>query len=295
MRHLEFKPTHRYKDVFNYGPGFDHQGSRPFVGSWDKKLYYDFLNEKIAPNNISEIEWPYYNIESDFYSWNSLGYRTHEFDDTLKDYNFDMALGCSFVEGIGVRINERWDYFYENYFNTKMINLGKGGSSVSTMSYIAHGWFLANRPKPKRVILLWTEPSRDTYVVDNSTPLNFIPTYKMPEHTDLNVATYTEIYKISSVNEAFWSNKFVQMYNETNLLFKCLGLKSYNFLLDDLWPKYNLELLNSFLCTPIKPIRFNVPCPWSLYYPAADGSHPGKPGHINAFETIKQRIEHEEN
>lgn len=291
MRHLTFNPTHKYKDVLNYVPGFDNSGQKSFVGPWDRNLHEQFLQNTIIPKNISIEEWPYRDIENNFYSWNSLGYRTYEFDEITHDIDFDLALGCSFVEGVGVRINERWDYFYEKYFNRKVVNLGKGGASVSAMSYIGHGWFLANRPKPKRIIIIWTEPSRDTYIVDNGTPMNFIPTYNNIPSLDLTIHTYIKMYELSVVVEKYWSNKFVHIYNEFNFLMKAMNIPTFNFLLDDIWPKYELTTLQNYLIAPIKPINFVTPCSWHQYSVGADGTHPGPTGHFSAFQTIKQTIE----
>jgi hypothetical protein len=291
MRHLTFNPTHIYKDVLDYVPGFDHKGKKPFVGPWDKNLYDNFLQNTILPNNVPDEEWPYRTIENDFYVWNSNGYRTYEFNEITEDSDFTLALGCSFVEGIGVRITERWDHFFESHFNTKVVNLGKGGCSVSAMSYIGHGWFLAGRPKPKRVIAIWTEPSRDTYIVDNGTPMNYVPTYTNMPTSDVVTHTYNQMYDLSVVIEKFWSNKFVHVYNEFNLLMRALNIPTYNFLLDDIWPNYDTETLQKYLNAPITPINFlRVPCTWHPYVAGADGSHPGKLGHFAAFETIKDTI-----
>lgn len=290
MRHLKFNPTHLYKDVLDYIPGFNHTGKKSFVGPWDKNLYEKFLQNTILPQNISEEEWPYRHIEDDFYVWNSNGYRTYEFNEINETTDFTLALGCSFVEGVGVRITERWDHFFENHFNTKVVNLGKGGCSVTAMSYIAHGWFLAARPKPNRVIAIWTEPSRDTYIVDGGTPMNYVPTYTNAPTTDVATATYNKMYEMSVIIEKFWSNKFVHVYNEFNLLMQALNIPVYNFLLDDIWPNYDTETLKKYLNAPITPINFMRPCSWHEYVPGADGSHPGKLGHIAAFETIKETI-----
>lgn len=293
MRHLTFAPTHQYKDVFSYVAGFGHTGTKSFIGPWDENLHKSFLKDVILKNDIPHSEWPYRNIEPDFYQWNNLGYRTHEFSN-LVDGEFDLAIGCSFVEGIGVRVSERWDRHYQKHFSRKLINLGKGGSSVSAMSYILFGWFLAGRPKPKRIIAIWTEPSRETYVVDNSTPLNYIPTYQSPKHTDPVTATYTQIYNLGVIHEPVWSNRFVQIYNQTNIFIEAMGIKMYNYILGDLWPTFSMDTFEKYLHTQPKIMRFNVPCPWHVYYPAADGTHPGPKGHLAAFETMRNDIENEE-
>lgn len=302
MRHLTFSPTHKYRDLFHYVAGFGHSGSKTFIGPWDYNLHKDFKKNKIIPGKISHDEWPYHNlvdkvgvgIEQDFYVFNSEGYRTHEFTN-LKDGEFDIAIGCSYVEGIGVRKLERWDTPYQKHFGRKLINLGKGGSSVSAMSYILNGWFLAGRPKPKRVIAIWTEPSRETYVVDGSTPLNYIPSYHPPKNTDSLTVTYTQLYNIGVIHEAIWSNRFVQIYNQTNLLLQSMGIITHNYILGDLWPVFSMKTFEEYLHVMPKVISFNAPCSWHPYYPAADGSHPGPRGHQLAFETIRVDVENEKN
>lgn len=291
---MQFNATHLYKDVFSYINGYNHIGKKPFTGNWDRDRHRQFLYDVIIPQNISAGDWPYRNIEDDFYSWNTLGYRTYPFEEITNDTEFDLALGCSFVEGIGVRINERWDYHYENYFGRKLVNLGKGGASVNAMSYIGHGWFLANRPKPKRIIMVWTEPLRDTYVVDNSTPLHFLPNYERPKEYDITVRTYVQMYNLSLPIEQYWSNKFVQIYNEFNLLTKAMNIPTFNFLLEDLWPPYNLIDLQNYLIASITPINFIVDCSWYPRDVGADGVHPGAKGHFSAFKTIKETIENEQ-
>jgi len=299
MRNLTFKPNHLYRDILKYVEGYNHLGPRKFLGTWDENLYYNFVDSVIIPKNVSEEEWPYRNLEDDFYFFNSYGYRTHEFD-IINKGPYDLAIGCSVPEGIGVRLKERWDHYYQEHFNRNVVNISKGGGSPEYVSLNIFGWFMQNRPKPERILIVWPEPSRQTKVIDcinnEGTALHLLPTNTPTNLWDEAVNVYQENFLRSAVVQETWSNSFVQYYNQVNLFLQALNIKVYNFILDDMWPKYDFEIFRTHLI--VEPFILNFQqghCDWYHIHAGVDGIHPSWRGHQTAANRIITVITNEEN
>lgn len=136
------------------------------------KLYWSGSDtEDLFNKNISYIkkykgdfrDWTYLSNEIT-YCYNNKGFRC-DFDITE---NFDFSeytvfLGCSHVEGIGTENRCTIPELYSKKTNEKVINLGCGGASNEVI-YHNLCWLLAQSPKPKKIILIWSYPSRSSMV-----------------------------------------------------------------------------------------------------------------------------------
>jgi hypothetical protein len=70
------------------------------------------------------------------YRYNAYGFRTKEFE-PLVGQKVDIALGCSFTEGVGLPESEIWSTIIENQSKFPMLNLGVGGGASDTIARIA--------------------------------------------------------------------------------------------------------------------------------------------------------------
>lgn len=95
------------------------------------------------------------------YKFNSLGYRTQEFDQ-FKPENFFLALGCSYTEGIGLRDDQIWCNQLAERLGIKCMNLGLGGTGIEIVHAITTQYVRSNLPKPKMVIVQHSELDRHT-------------------------------------------------------------------------------------------------------------------------------------
>ena len=277
-----FQPTYNSKDFSNYTL-HGHQGKKKFHGTYDEQLYYKMVSNTSALG-IAEDVWPYYQIEEDFYEFNKLGYRTYEFED-LEENNFDLVLGCSFVEGLGLRKNELWVSHFEKMTGTKLVNLGKGGASCTHTKMILLSWIMNVMPKPRNVIVVWTEPARETFVREGNVYQNLNPGYTVID-TILSDVDYSinSVYKSILPHSSVWSNRFIDTFSTTNVIMKLWGVPVHNFFLEMFWSDDNIDMIRQM--TGISGTRLiynNVEGGWkkygppgqSLFYPACDGIHYG--------------------
>lgn len=277
-----FHPTYNSKNLFNYTI-CGHQGKKRFHGTYDEKLYYEML-PNVQALGITEDTWPYFTVEDDFYEFNKLGYRTYEFDELVSD-EFDLVLGCSFVEGLGLRKNELWVSHYEKMTGRKLVNLGKGGSSCTHTKMTLLSWIMSDMPKPRTVIISWTEPSRETLLREGGVYQNLNPGYAII-HPALNVIdeSINIFYRSTLPHNVIWSNRFIDIFSVTNVFMKLWGVPVYNFFPEMFWSDDNIHQvkeLTGFIGTRL--IYTNVEGGWkkygppgqSLFYPACDGIHYG--------------------
>lgn len=297
---MHFSPTLNYTDIFNFNKLYNQTGCSKFHGEYDKILYEKFLENAIT-NNISEDDWPYYTLEDDFYCFNSYGYRTpHEFEE-LEDGSFDIAIGCSFVESIGVRYHESWVHHYEKYYNRPLINLGKGGATNTYTKLNLFAWLNSNKPKPRNVIILWTEPTRETYIRRDSNPVHFNVKYDPLEdsvdYIDNDISKMYECY-LGLTGGEMSSNNFIKIYCETNLLLKYSEINTYNFFIESFWPSANIEKVIENTNFSAHNLSFDIGGGWydhfhykNKIFPAADGNHVGPINQLNVFNQIKEIYE----
>lgn len=295
---FKFKPTHKYNELFDFNKFYGERGSRKFDGTYSEQKYYDFL-EIVKKNNISDVDWPYYELEEDFYTYNSMGYRTYEFSDLQYD-SFDIAIGCSFTEGIGIRASETWVSHLEKKLNTKIINLGKGGSSAKYVKHTLFSWVMSNRKLPNRVFILWTEPTRKTYIRTGGAPQHLNYQWKIDPALDLDDSVINDVYEKLILSNTMWSNEFVEDYCSVNVLLKSLNIKVYNCLIDSMW-RYDPGVFEYH--TGIAPYTVDFTKNVSGWfkmnehkiYPAYDGVHLGEQHHISVANQILINVQNEEN
>lgn len=293
---FNFSPTHKYNELFNFAKFYGNTGSLKFDGTYGERRYLEFL-EKIKGLNISSTDWPYYELEDDFYVYNSMGYRTYEFS-TVEDRKFDIAIGCSFTEGIGIRSREMWTYHLESKLDTKILNLGKGGSSAKYVKHTLFSWVLSGMPLPNRVVILWTEPTRKTYIRQGGAPQHLNIKWKIQPELDLHDNIINDIYNKTLMSNTMWSNDFIEDYCAVNVLLKSLNIKTYNFLIKGMW-NCNIEDFDKYAGIIPHVVDFTKGINgWhrnggDYIFPAYDGVHLGEPHQISVSNQIYTVINNE--
>lgn len=94
-----------------------------------------------------------YTTDSIIYKYNSLGYRTSEFDYKRPAV---LCLGCSFTEGVGVAEQDTWTK--QLTIPYPVYNMGIGGSSGDTVARVLTN--VANIFKIHAVFILWPQMFR---------------------------------------------------------------------------------------------------------------------------------------
>ncbi len=123
-------------------------------------LYYAGSdNEKNLKKNIKTMpdDWYFRNLEIT-YKYNKHGHRSIEIED-LDFNNYILFLGDSHTEGIGLELETTYPYLVSQKLNLPYYNLGLGASGIDVMCYNLSIW-LSKFPKPKFIVLNWSDPTR---------------------------------------------------------------------------------------------------------------------------------------
>lgn len=160
---------------------------------------------KFAANPISK--WQDVEI---LYKYNSDGFRTHEFSDFLGK-KINIALGCSFTEGIGIPIENAWPSLIEKKLNIPLLNLGLGGGTTDTVSRILTN--VSGLFQIQKVFILWPEKHRFEYYDEHRDIIDPIGPWNTNESYLWNMARCNSLQRLDK-------NK-----NIVELLSKCHGFE----------------------------------------------------------------------
>lgn len=129
-----------------------------FLGSF-KNYECEFLpliesEERYKENLLSQPDNWEYRTKTIQYKYNSLGHRCGELDELPNDYI--LTAGCSFTEGVGLKLEDTYSYLLAKKFNMGYYNLGVGGSapSVTVKNVISFLGCLGDR-LPQLIVLQW--------------------------------------------------------------------------------------------------------------------------------------------
>lgn len=116
--------------------GFDKTGFYKFHGTDDKEV-----------SEFSDVN----------YFFNSYGHRNSIEPDTLKENNYVLISGCSHTMGVGLK--ETDVYWNHLNLNLPVYNIGISGSGNDLICRNISN-FLKLFPRPKTIIIQWTDPNR---------------------------------------------------------------------------------------------------------------------------------------
>jgi hypothetical protein len=286
---VEFSPTYDGQLL-----RFPHKDKQKFHGEYDQ-LRYNSILETVTALNIPKEIWPYYTVEEDFYQYNSLGYRTHHFDN-LSD-TFDIAIGCCCVEGLGLRHTETWVHHYEQDTGRQVINLGKGGTGCNYININLLGW-LRDYPYPKRVIIFWSDPTTRTVFSENKSFSNLNYGNKRIHPVTTKSDERINLWYNAELQESIISsNEFILTYNNTNIILKNSGITVMNCFPSVYWREEDAHRVAEMTETQTHYINYNnIDGGWATfrdyqYFPAADMTHHGPQHQKPITEQIRKFYE----
>lgn len=179
------------------------QGSIPY--SWyQKNVTLDWSGSD--DTRSADPNWGHGKIT---YKYNAQGFRTYDLV-SLYGQDVNLALGCSFTEGIGLPIELCWPTIIEQETSLPMLNLGLGSGSTDTVARILSN--VVTMFNIKTVYILWPSANRfELYEPNQIVPL--IPSSSRVEYT----------WNIDQFNSAqrFFKNKQI-----VNLLSSSFGFKT---------------------------------------------------------------------
>jgi hypothetical protein len=131
-------------------------GTRPnsnslFTGGDDREMY-----EK---NLLSQPQDWYYRNREITYKKNENGHRCKSLDKLDLD-NYILFSGCSYTEGVGVKLEKTFPYLVSRELNLDYYNLAVGGSGPDVCFYNLFNFFLKVQKLPKFLVLQMPQHTR---------------------------------------------------------------------------------------------------------------------------------------
>lgn len=182
--------------------------------------------EKYQDNLLSQpIDWEY-RTKKIRYKYNSLGHRSCELHELPKDYL--LFSGCSFTEGIGLKLEDTYSHIVANKLGLGYYNLGLGGScpSISVKNVITFlSKFMHNMPKS--IIIQWPYFFRYYRVVpylhiEHDTPHrtkdnDLSETYKvLLQNNDAYMYNISErLYLLHFLHNIKYNGKLIEFFSQT--------------------------------------------------------------------------------
>jgi hypothetical protein len=97
----------------------------------------DYKKHCSNPESLRKLqEEGWYECHDLTYCFNSQGFRDDEFDQRPAS----LAIGCSFTQGIGLKVDQCWPRQLENLLQKKVWNLGVGGVGLDTCYRLLEYW-----------------------------------------------------------------------------------------------------------------------------------------------------------
>jgi hypothetical protein len=110
-----------------------------WAGTDQQDLFNKNLHDIEKRKYLEKNNW----LEPITYSYNNHGFRAEAFDNRPTG----LALGCSFTEGVGLRIEQTWPHLLSKKLNINIWNLGIGGSAFDTVFRVLDYYLLKFNPK----------------------------------------------------------------------------------------------------------------------------------------------------
>jgi hypothetical protein len=175
------------------------------------------------------------------YKWNNLGYRMKELEEV--DYsNYVLFLGCSYVVGIGLHLEDTYAYKVSQRLGCDYVNAAVGGSSVDfALNNLVY--FLKRCPqKPRAVIINWPELARTFWWVQNYHGRTDYPDFYIPQ---VNGATgdWDESYRDFIVNTRHQYRRFDFVRETAQLLCESKGIPLFELSTSSMMDK-DFEILH---------------------------------------------------
>jgi len=131
-------------------------------------------NARNSNANPNAADWQHVDID---YRYNAQGFRTHDLN-SLLGQSVDVALGCSFTEGIGLSAAQSWPSLIEQRRRMPMLNLGLGSGTTDTVARILTN--ISGLYNIQTVFILWPYWERFEMYHDESI-VNILP-YNAENH-----------------------------------------------------------------------------------------------------------------
>lgn len=164
-----------------------------------------------------------YTKDDFFYKFNSLGFRSSEFDNT-EDIKILYA-GCSVTEGTGLPVNHIWGSFLNDQISKetnkpiKFFSVARGGTGIDTIIRYAYVAIEHTDFKPDFVYFMFPSMLRRELIFAEQGSVctaNFIPGVPPPPSTDNVTAAFAHLDALinyrQSYNDCFRNLLFMKYY-----------------------------------------------------------------------------------
>lgn len=254
-------------------------------------------------NDLSEGKLdPIYHTNTLMYNYNSMGYRTAEFD-TFKDQGFVLVFGCSYTEGVGLHEEHIWHSHITKNHNIRVMNLGIGGTGSDAIRFNS-ALYLANKmPKPRLVIFQWPGFYRRLFsqAEDESgrSMLAIMPTIGLDDEVTSTYEQQDRKHIAMKMDEKWFVERWIaypdEMRNRVfqDILSSITLFRTWNVpVISFAWDEFNFKEEDCAMNTyknilDVKLINTNTVHDLR----ARDALHPGRNVHKRVYDIIKPKLE----
>ena len=138
---------------------------KPLLVSDNVSLELDWYQGDTQTNyaQTNKPDWNYFDSAGKLkYKFNSLGYRTKEFNNLHMD-PYMLVFGCSYTEGVGLFEEEIWCNHLAGYLKLDLRNLAKAGTGPDIINFNTQLFKRSGFVKPKLVIIQWPQINRKSF------------------------------------------------------------------------------------------------------------------------------------
>ena len=164
-----------------------------------------------------------YTINDVDYKYNPQGFRTKNLEE-YKGKKVNIALGCSFTEGVGLPENEIWPTYVEQQTEFPILNLGLGGASSDSIARILTN--IIGMFDIQTVYILWPPHSRFEYFESLEGVLVMNPGQATSEYVwnldDINSLQryYKNKFLVETLGQLHGFNVIDQAWHDIDLIFR---------------------------------------------------------------------------
>ena len=207
-----------------------------------------------------------FSVESVGYEFNSLGYRSPEFNREPGEAVV-MFLGDSHTFGMGMPWEMLWASLVTKHLEqrygvpVRQCNLGWGGTGSDYAAMMVHQ--SVDVLKPDAVFILWSFISRMTWFADTSRGVHFVPEWVHNEYTQ----EHSAYSRLATESHGFFN--YVRNFHLVRERLLRLGIPYY-------WGTF--EQFSREMLEPYLPLDGFAGC-WEMRDLARDGLHGGRESH----------------
>jgi len=253
--------------------------------------FYSTDSEELYQTNIKRIpNWIWKDIPI-IYKWNSLGYRSKQFEEINK-LNYGIVAGCSNTVGVGVPKEKTFAGLIESNLYVDIMNIAKTGASNEFIFFnVLHMLDKLKTTPPKFVVINWTYLNRMLWFKktdDVEWLFHWTPnTPGWPLKNNLHATTESKISEMHLLldNDYHINMKYFYYRKTIRLIANTLNIKLIEFTYDHMQDRTRIHYINNSANNINQRFGRDMQV-YDQINPTKSGGHPGTGLHQETFNYI---------